>query len=318
MKGLYGESATGQRPECEARSAGRPAFTLIELLVVIAIICILASLLLPALSRAKIAADSAACRSNLRQYGQALHMYVDDFKVYPPSGPSETNNSPNPAPSAYTYWHQRLEPYSRTEWQNWWFMPPPAPYPSGIQICPSYGRLRGWVTDSLTGCYTYNGDGFPNNPDGLAVPPQPGHELGLAGVDVSSRPMLRSEAPFQNLHLIRENEVLCPSDMVAFSDAHLEDLSHVPTLAAGWPGFEGMADQSGSDADTQYELGLVSLQEFPEGPRTLGWVRKRHGGQWNVVFCDGHTENRKTAELFDPRVDSVTMRWNRNHRPQPG
>jgi prepilin-type N-terminal cleavage/methylation domain-containing protein/prepilin-type processing-associated H-X9-DG protein len=74
----------------------RLAFTLIELLVVIAIIAILASLLLPALARAKNQSYKVKCMNNLRQIGTGIAEFTSDHaEMFPPAADQGRTPAPN-------------------------------------------------------------------------------------------------------------------------------------------------------------------------------------------------------------------------------
>ena len=86
------------------------AFTLVELLVVIGIIAVMISILLPALSKARAAANDVVCMSNLRQWGLAWNMYCNSNRGVPPDRSLDLVYQPA-ALKALPYWAGKLQPY---------------------------------------------------------------------------------------------------------------------------------------------------------------------------------------------------------------
>ena len=133
----------------------RRGFTLIELLVVIAIISILMAILMPALQRVKEQAREMTCRANLRQYGIAQSIYLDDNDGrYPSAWTSLMGNEyPYSGYPRYCRWHDPRFPPNGPFW----------PYLKNtkVHICPAFKILS-----------KYMGEAHPEHDKSIPVIPQ--------------------------------------------------------------------------------------------------------------------------------------------------
>ena len=258
-----------------SRNEATRAFTLVELLVVIAIIALLVALLLPVLARSKANAQSTVCKSNLRQLGLSLQMYLTENHAYPEN---RFQTKPVVPASSDRFWLAKLA-------RETLGVPPATNFnQEGVWRCPSVK----W-SDPVLIRYTDNGDvpssyGYNDDRHSGAGARDYTNKFGLQGYYVPDpsqpKPLDLTMASFRP---IAESEVVAPSEMMAIGDC-----------------FSGNA---------LFERNLIESFESD------GNVRTRHRGRANVVFCDGHVESPTLEILFEDTNDVSLVRWNRDHQP---
>ncbi len=266
----------------------RPGFTLVEMLVVIGIILALVTLLLPVIVKARDAARSVTCQSNLRQLYLGLSQYRDAVGKYPPyrwEDPSVVNKFGVVRPR----WQWIVGDYLGRPVQN-----PDAiaaagtadttytnvPLDNEIFFDPSLTDPDPAVTNSQSirnGAYGYNFQYLGNSrnlTDGDVTTPMLNYPI--KNVKDASRTIAFGDSRGGGIPHGGHSMTLDPPHMRPRTSGVVNSPS--PSRAAGFDPYG--PDETGTD---------IVIYFSP--------AEARHSGRANVVFLDGHTESLTLEDL---------------------